>query len=184
MPKNKYNKKIYKLFIEDQRDRSGKKISKYITKKDWNKLKKRDKERQDKIAAILKENINLTGHDYFMIAMIYQHGTKISHSKKAIKYSALGIKLNDNDSKWLFAAATDRLLMRRNKKQKYGTQYQKMKNGKWRLYPYDRKTTDKERAEYNVIPLKDALAKAELWNSTKKDPWNQKRKTIGITTKQ
>jgi len=86
MPKNKYNKKIYKLFIEDQRDRSGKKISKYITKKDWNKLKKRDKERQDKIAAILKENINLTGHDYFMIAMIYQHGTKISHSLKGKSY--------------------------------------------------------------------------------------------------
>jgi len=182
MIKNKEDKKIYKLFMEDQKDHSAAMIETYKTKADWDELTKRDKSRQDVALKILEENKSLTGEDYFRAAMLFQHGARVVDSKKAISLSKKGVLMGSDDAKWLYAAATDRLLVRQGKKQKFGTQYRKMEKGKWFLLPVDPKTTDKERAEYNVVPLKQAKAKAEKWNKSGRDPWEQKRKKAGITS--
>jgi len=182
MIKKKEDKRIYKLFMGDQKDHSAVMIETYKTKADWNKLTKRDKSRQYLALKILKEKKSLTCEDYFRLAMLFQHGTRIIDSKKAISLSKKGALLGSNDAKWLYAAAVDRLLIRQRRKQKFGTQYRKMEGGKWFLLPVDPKTTDKERAEYNVVPLKQAKAKAEKWNKSGLDPWQQKRKKAGITS--
>lgn len=55
--------------------------------------------------------------------------------------------------------------MRQDKKQKFGTQFvKKSLLGKWRLYPVDSKTTDEERALYNVISLKETKKMIEKMN--------------------
>lgn len=183
MRRKKFNKKIYKLFLEDQKDHSAVKIRSYNTEDDWQKLTERDKRRQKALLKILSnKKIHFSGEDYFMAGIIFQHGTTIKDSKKAISLAKKGAKLGNDKAKWLFAAATDRLLIRQNKKQKFGTQFQKKKN-KWRLYPVDSRVTDRERAKYNVIPLKQSRAKVKEWNKTDLDPWEQKRKTTGITSK-
>ena len=184
MLKKKNNKQIYKLFLQDQKDRSAKKINSYYKRNDWRKLSERDKKRQGDILKILKnKKLTFTGEDYFMAGIIFQHGATIADSRKAIALAKKGAEMGIDKAKWLYAAATDRFLIRQKKKQKFGTQYQKPKNGKWRLYPVDDKTTDKERAIYNVVSLKEARAKAEKWNRAGVDPWDVKRKTTGIASK-
>jgi hypothetical protein len=183
MEKDKLNKKIYKIFLQDQKDHGAVKIRTYKTKSDWEKLTKRDKKRQKNILDILKNKyISFIGEDYFMAGIVFQHGTTIKDSQKAINLARLGVKLNNDKAKWLYAAATDRLLMRKKKKQKFGTQYGKI-NGKWKLWPVISRTTDKERSKYNVVSLKEARARAEEWNKEKTDPWEKKRKTTGISSK-
>jgi len=185
MLKKKNNKRIYKIFLSDQKDHGAVKIRTYNKEEDWKKLTKRDKKRQKNILKILKnKKITFTCEDYFRAGIIFQHGTTIADSKKAILLANKGAEMGNDKAKWLFAAATDRLLLRQGKKQKFGTQYQK-KNNKWQLNPVDKKTTDRERAKYNVITLKEARAKAESWNKEEVDPWNQKqrRKTIGIASR-
>ena len=179
----KYYQKIYKLFLEDQKDHSVV-VEQYKTEKDWEDLAKRDKNRQEEIISILKNKlVSLTGEDYFMAAMIFQHGATMTDSKRAIALAKKGIKLGSEKSKWLYASAVDRFLMRQKKKQKFGTQYvKKGRNGKWSLYPVDSNTSDKERAKYNIISLKQAKSKAENWNKKSINPWQERRKTVGITS--
>lgn len=98
-----------------------------------------------------------------MVAMIFHHGTTLADYKKAIALAKKGMALGNKRAKWLYAAAIDRLLIKQGKKQKYGTQYQ-IKNGKWILYPVDPKVTDRERAQYGVIPLKEARTNVKAWN--------------------
>lgn len=183
MLKKKNNKIIYKIFLDDQKDHSAVKIRIYNNEDDWEKLSKRDKRRQEKILQILKnKKLIISGEDYFMAGIIFQHGTTITDSKKAISLAKKGAEMGNDRAKWLYAAATDRLLIRQGEKQKFGTQYQK-KNKKWQLNPVDKRTTDKERAKYNVVTLKEARAKAESWNKKGIDPWEQKRKTTGIASR-
>ena len=187
MLKKKNNKRIYKIFSSDQKDHGAVKIRTYNNEEDWRKLAKRDIKRQRAILQILQnKKLVFTSEDYFMAGIIFQHGRTITDSKKAISLAKKGAEMGNDNAKWLFAAATDRLLLRQGKKQKFGTQYQKNnKSNKWRLSPVDKKTTDKERATYNVVTLKQAREKAERWNKEGIDPWEQKqrRKTIGIASR-
>lgn len=178
-------KKILELFMADQRDRSLRKVKSYnnrIAIREW---KKRDRARQTALLRILKnKNLKLTGNDYFMAGIIFQHGTTIASLRKAVAMAKKGAALNNDAAKWLYAAATDRLLVRQKKKQKFGTQYYKnSKTGKWLFYPVDPKTTDKERERYNVVTLKEARENVRIWNREGKDPWKYKRKTAGITSR-
>lgn len=156
----KYNLKINKLFLADQKDRKKKNIN-------WDIIGKKDIERLKKLNQIIKNNKNLSPEDYYMIAMLYQHGVKLSDIQKAKYYAYKSMKLGYEKAKWLYAAATDRFLMYKGKKQKYGTQFKINKKGKWIFYPVNKNTTDKERFRYNVLPLKESKRLAVKLN--KKD---------------
>jgi len=99
--------------------------------------------------------------------MILHHGALIKNSPcklgKAFKEEAqlcwlardllnLAIKkgAGDEDTRWLFAAATDRALMLEGKQQKYGTQFLEGKT----FWPVDPKTTDEERQAFGIKPLR------------------------------
>jgi len=172
------NKLIKKIFEEDQKDRLSKKLLKYSKKKRWEIISSRDKIRLERIKDIIKKIDCLRGVDYFRAGIIAQHSSDEEGIKLAKFLAKKGIGKNHKKSKWLHAAATDRLLIMKGKKQKYGTQYGNS-NGKWFLLPVDSNTTDKERLKYNVITLKEATQKAEKLNNGN----FLSKKKIGIASK-
>jgi hypothetical protein len=159
------NKKIHKLFKEDQKDRlSG------LFYKDPTKLKSRDTIRL-RVLRYLLDNIpkeKLTVDDCFYVGILFQHSPNAVGYRKAIHYAKKGMEMCGekrtkwyNKVRWLYAAATDRLLIKQGKPQKYGTQYRRKNKGSgWELSPVDPRTTDKERVEYDVPILKEARMSA------------------------
>ena len=113
---------------------------------------------------MIEKGLVKTARDYYHAAMIFQHAIEVSGNKLAQKLAKKSADMGEGDAKWLYAAATDRILMRQNKKQKYGTQYsQRCIAGSgdkveriFELYPYDENTTDEERRKYNVPTLEEA----------------------------
>lgn len=171
---------IKRLFKEDQNDRVQLRKENHSFKKFWAILKKNDEKRRATINKILSDKkIKLRGIDYFYIGVIFQHGGTTQTTAQAKQFAQKGIKLGHNKSKWLYAAATDRLLLMQKKKQKFGTQYQKNAEGQWKLMPVASGTTDAERKKYNVIPLQKAINMAELM--TKKEQKTGYLKKIGLS---
>lgn len=150
----KINREIGIIFTEDQRDRNNIKFNKTHLLL----LKKRDRKRKDELERVLRGGIKFTPEDFYMIAMIYQHGSTLNDYREAVSFSRRSMKLGFERAKWLYAASQDRLLVKQGKKQKYGTQYQK-RNNVWFLYPVSKLISDKERKKYNVPSLKSALSK-------------------------
>lgn len=161
---------IKTLFEKDQSDR--KKIKN--TKQFMNWIVKKDLRRRKKLQELIRKKLLKTPRDYFMAAMIFQHGGTVQYVRKAKEFAKKAMEFGNRDARWLYAAAIDRILMMQNKKQKFGTQYVQ-KNGKWQPYPINPKTTDKERKKYNVPTLKKALNRAEIWNKNKINPWDKKK---------
>lgn len=141
--------------MKDQKDRSNKTLlSDYLL------LKKRDKARMKEVIKILHNDKAITGADYYHAAMIFQHGTNISHFALARRLARKAVDLKYKKARWLYAASTDRWLVRQGKKQKYGTQfYSKKLGGALRLYSINPHITDKERLAYGVPILADIKKK-------------------------
>jgi len=153
----KDNQRLQRLYDADQADRSTKMI-------DWIKVTKRDTARQQKVAVMLEKDQVKTARDYYNAAMIFQHAIEISGNTLAQRLAKKSMDMGEQKAKWLYAATTDRILMRQNKKQKYGTQYtQKYVAGQdeqveriFELYPCDERTTDEERKKFDVPTLEKA----------------------------
>jgi len=146
------NKKLNKIFDADQANRKFFGTGKI----DWITVAKKDKDRRKEVKQFFAKNQIKTGKDYYNAAMIFQHGTSISHFRKAKQLARKSMGLGHEQAKWLFAATTDRVLVKEGKKQKYGTQFYKKNKGKWRLYPINKNTTDDERKALNV-PIFDKI---------------------------
>ena len=171
---------IKRLFEEDQNDRIQLRKKNYSSKKLWTILKKNDERRRNAVNKILSnKKIKLRGIDYFRIGVVFQHGGTTQTTAQAKLFAQKGIALGHDKSKWLYAAATDRLLLMQNKKQKFGTQYQKNAEGQWKLMPVSPSTIDAERKKYNVITLQKALNMAE--SMTKREQKTGYFKKIGLS---
>ena len=164
------NKKLEKIFLQDQNERHSWKNNKVFI----DKVRKNDIKRKSKVNKLLINKKLKTGNDFYNAAMIFQHGESIKDFRKAKYLSQKSMNLGFEKAKWLFAASTDRLLMFQGKKQKYGTQFQyftkiiKSKKNplkkKWILYKFDKRITDKTRAKFNVQPIKDSINKVSQMN--------------------
>lgn len=145
------HKELEKLFKQDQADRRNKKML-----EDFEKIIERDLGRRKKANEILKKGEIKNGRDFYIMAMLYQHGSKITDTKKAIKFAKKSIELGYEDAKWMFAATTDRLLTRQGRKQKFGTQFfNNLKTGEVYILPVNKRTTNKMRKEFNVPTLEE-----------------------------
>jgi hypothetical protein len=72
----------------------------------------------------------------------------------------------DNDqARWLAAAAMDRALVHLGKPQRYGTQLQAFDGGAWTLGAVDPSVTDGERAWWQVPPIAEARAREARMNA-------------------
>lgn len=160
------NQKLQKLTDADQYERSPK----YYVGNEM-RVAHHDEERRQKVTKMLAEKKVRTGHDYYNVALIYQHGATLTDIKKAHTFSKKSMELGYQPAKWLYAATTDRYLVWSGKKQKFGTQYRiisiQERNGKQRkkavLEPYDKRTTDGVRATFNVPPLKELLKQERVF---------------------
>ena len=171
---------IKSLFEEDQNDRIQLRKKNYSSKKLWTILKKNDERRRNAVNKILSnKKIKLRGIDYFRIGVVFQHGGTTQTTAQAKLFAQKGIALGHDKSKWLYAAATDRLLLMQNKKQKFGTQYQKNAEGQWKLMPVSPSTIDAERKKYNVITLQKARNMAKFL--TKREQKYSYLKKVGQT---
>ena len=173
------NKTLKTLYDTDQKDREnipmpGKRGSK--GRMDWVAI--RDKERRNRVEEILKTKKNLEAIDYYHAAMVFQHSQ--SKQKHAVTLAKKSMDMGYEDAKWLYAKAYDRALLESGKKQKYGTQFAFLKNGKLIVRPYDKRTSDKTRAKFNVQTIKKRLK--EL-NKRKNEDTMAKKPRHRVTTR-
>ncbi|TSC78759.1 MAG: hypothetical protein G01um101433_91 [Parcubacteria group bacterium Gr01-1014_33] len=141
------NKELKKIYREDQKDRRNP-----LFKTDFSQFRKRDLLRKKKLDTLFRSCRIKTGEDYYHAALLYHHNLSTASSKRAVRLARVSIELGTKKALRLYAITIDRLLIKQGKKQKFGTQYRLIK-GTWRLYSVDPKTTNTERALYNIPPL-------------------------------
>ncbi len=182
MYKLKITKIVKKLFDEDQGDRASIKFKKHTDKKRFQIIGLRDDKRIKKLQQILDKKPILHGIDYFRAGLIFQHGRSLNSIRKARELAKMSFGLGYKRGKWLYAAATDRLLMMQGKKQKFGTQFTKnIETGKWSLHPIQPRTTDAERKKYKVKSLQKIKKMVDILNS--KNATTSSLSNIGLTRK-
>lgn len=153
---------IAKIYREDQLDRAR------INPNDFEEIIKRDTARQKEVLKLLKIGKIKTGKEFYLAAIIFQHGQKLSDYRRAIRLAQQAAKNGYKKGRYLEALATDRLLVVSGKKQKFGTQFfQKNSRSKYILCPVDPKTTDADRKKYGLPPLYKLVKQADLLNKGK-----------------
>ncbi len=147
------NRMLADLYRQDQSARKASVI-------DWKTLVIKDKERRNAVIKMLERGEIRSSRDYYHAAMIMQHGENISDTKLAFSFASISYALDagNKDSAWLTAASWDRILMRENVPQWYGTQYYKPnKDSPMELYKVDESViTDEERKALDVPTLEQS----------------------------
>lgn len=125
-----------------------------------------DQQRRIKLLSLIPKAV--TTRDFANIALVFQHGDCTSLFRFANKMASMAINLAKNGNtnfdhgsvRLLYAQTLDRALeyATPSRAQKYGTQNFGFGNDCVRLYVVDPRTTDEERAEYNVSPIKKLIA--------------------------
>jgi len=153
------NAELAAIFTADQADRSDWQTI------DWSIVRPRDEARRRRVDEILAAGGATTADDYYHAAMVYQHGGEIDDSRRAhaLAQQAVAIDPTHAKARWLCCASEDRLLMREERPQRWGTQFE-LVDGVWRLYPVDGSVDDEERARWNVPSLAEAHRKAARFN--------------------
>lgn len=130
-----------------------------------------DQKRREKLLPLIPRAV--TAQDFAKISLVFQHGNCVAEIMLANRMASMAIQLTptkktlkaqDIDPRWLYAATIDRALMYSDLAQKYGTQYASQGGPCMRLYVVDPRTTDAERAAYNLPSLKQAIAKNKTIN--------------------
>jgi len=154
------NKELLKIFNNDQKDRRDP-----VVRANPALLSKNDRVRKKMVQEYIDANKLITAKDYYLAAMIFHHGPSIQDSVKAVKLSKTSYELGHKKSLLLCATCLDRLLMKKGKKQKFGTQYRKNNaKSKWKLLPVDSRTTDEERKKWGIAPLSKLIANVNKLN--------------------
>jgi hypothetical protein len=152
IPDAKVSKQIQQIVDADQAARQGTLAANFETE---------DLKRRTALLPLIPRAV--TSQDFANIALVFQHGGCVPQFMLANRMTVMSMKTNkgakqsprDIDPKSLYAATLDRALMYSGRAQKFGTQYF---GGCSRLYVVDPRTTDAERKNYNVPPLKEAIA--------------------------
>jgi hypothetical protein len=154
------NDEVYALFQEDQGDRQD--ASSRWHDKEWNqRLKVRDRLRRWRLEELRAAGALQTGPDYYHAAMILQHGDGPDDFWQAHEWCMKAVALGCEEARWLAAASYDRWLMSQGKPQKYGTNFLPVylpTGAQWTLWDVDPRTTDEERAQWNVPTLAQQTA--------------------------
>ena len=153
------NPLLAQLTAQDQAARSG-----AIKEIDWAKVSAEDATRRVQVLDLIRQGGVRNAEDYCNAALIFQHGDTVDEIRLAYSLATTSRALDPASKrcKWLSAAAWDRLLMRLNRPQWYGTQFTKSQAGKWELYHVDETAvSDSDRAELGVPPIAESRARAE-----------------------
>jgi fucose permease len=129
-------------------------------------MRARDQERRKSVLEIVGSNELHTAEDYYYAAHIMNHGDTPEDARNAHILALRSSELGHRPARWLAAASYDRWQMYQGQPQKYGTNYVYDGRGD-RLWDVDPKTTDEERAEWDVPPLAEQIRKAQEANQHK-----------------
>lgn len=130
-------------------------------------LMTRDKKRRERVLEILKSGQVTTAWDYFNAALVLQHGGSPEEIRLAHSLTTIAVTLDPEHkgAKWLMASSWDRLMVRFDEPQWYGTQSMRDEIGKFVLYPVDPDAvSDADRAAHGVPSLMESQAKIERRN--------------------
>jgi hypothetical protein len=94
-----------------------------------------------------------SARDLVYAAYIFQHGDCSEHYQFANRLAKIALDTGYADARWIYAASLDRYLMSIGQPQKFGTQYTWV-DGEYQLYPVDPTTSDVEREQYDIPPLR------------------------------
>jgi len=128
-------------------------------------LRQKCKARISKVKEIVKLNKDLLGDDYFHASIIFMHGDCPDDFWQAYTLFLKATDQNYEGAKRFAAAAFDKWLMYQGKPQKFGLQYVPDGIG-LRLWDVDSKTTDKERADWDVPTLEQLNENVNNLNET------------------
>ena len=122
----------------------------------------RDAARRARFDQLLKQGKVKSARDYWMAALLFQHGATVDDIDRARTYAKKANALQSTCStRRMMALTEDRWLMYQHKPQKYGTQFrgEPVDGGtpKWVLYEVDPTVTDAQRAKLCVGPLSEAV---------------------------
>jgi hypothetical protein len=109
------------------------------------------------VLKLLQQGKIILAPDLYYAAMIFQHGTCADHFKLANELAERSMDLGYAPARWLYAVSRDRYLLAIGRPQQFGTQLHWDKFRRWYMPALDFRTTDQERAKYDVPPI------ADLW---------------------
>lgn len=145
------NTKLLQIFKEDQKDRRDPSITCNVKL-----FIARDKIRKTLVEKLVNDNKICSPKDHYMAAMIFHHGSTINDSKRAVKLAKKSADMGYRKGLSFYATSIDRLLIRQGKKQKFGTQYtKKSAKSAWKLLPFNEKTSDDERLQFDLPSLSE-----------------------------
>jgi len=153
---------LKELYEADQADRSH---ATPPTPEQWKEIVQRDKERRDRVLALVRSGALNRADDYFRAAMVLQHAEGSEHVLIAhILATVAGFKGHEA-GRWLSAAALDRYLHRIEQPQMLGTQFVRDGSDRpWSQGKYDPWLPDSIRAEYGVPPIEEQEARVDKMN--------------------
>ena len=154
------NNEIASLYEADKQERVNQPRANTA---EYKAMRVRDLERRVHVMKLVAANELHTAEDYYHAAHIMNHGDTVDDARNAHLLAMQSTELGHGPARWLAAATYDRWQMYQGKPQKYGTNY--MYDGiRDRLWDVDPKTTDEERAKWDVPPLAEQLRKAQEAN--------------------
>ena len=157
------NNELASLYKADKQERIN---QPRVNTAEYKAMRIRDLGRREHVMELVAANKLHTAEDYYHAAHIMNHGDTVDDARNAHLLALRSSGLGYRPARWLAAASYDRWQMYQGKPQKYGTNY--VYDGKGdRLWDVDPKTTDEERAEWDVPPLAEQLRKAQETNRYK-----------------
>jgi hypothetical protein len=108
---------------------------------------------------MLEAGVVVTALDYYNAAMIYQHAQGVEGSALAHELAMISAAMGYERARWLTAASWDRLLVRLDRGQRFGTQYTVDAAGTKTLEEMEPGVTDAMRTAMHCPTLEEAEAR-------------------------
>lgn len=152
------------LFEGDRADRAG---GVRVGTPEYAAMRRRDRERRERVAALVAARALKTPEEFYYAACIYNHGETADDAWQAHRLAWEAAEKGFHAARWMTAASYDRWLMYQGQPQKYGTQF--VSDGqRQRLWDVAPDTSDEERALWDVPTLAEQLARAD--EATRRNP--------------
>lgn len=151
-------KRLKEMFDEDQSAREP-------GKEDWVMMAQNDRQHRIEVLGYLQMGQVIKPESLYYAALVFQHGNCLDHYGLARDLAERSMEGGHDRAGWLYAAAVDRYLVKTAQLQKYGTQQCRDGQGVGHVCPVDPQTTDEERSQLGVPPLKELEAIANTMNT-------------------
>jgi hypothetical protein len=149
--------RLIELFEEDQRARMH---HPHAGTDEYRALRRDDAMRREEARGLIRDEERLSGEELYCAAMIFQHSDALEDIDTAHRLARRAAESGYRPARGLAASSLDRWLMYQGRPQKYGTNI--VPDGRrQRVWDVDPRTSDDERAIWDVPPLEEMHRRAE-----------------------